>query len=43
MLSSMEEEPKPNLNKVINNIQIEHIVFIEHVVIEHPLQSLHNL
>jgi hypothetical protein len=28
----MEEEPKPNLDQVIDNIQIEHIVFIEHVV-----------
>ncbi len=32
MQGSIEEEPKPNLDQVTNNIQIELVVFVEHVV-----------
>jgi hypothetical protein len=31
MQGSIEEEPKPNLDQVTNNIQIELVVFVEHV------------
>jgi hypothetical protein len=32
MQGSIEEEPKPNLDQVIDNIQVEHIMFAKHVV-----------
>jgi hypothetical protein len=32
MQGNIKEKPKPNLDKVIDNIQAEHVVFIEHVV-----------
>jgi len=32
MQSSIREELRPNLDQVIDNIQVEPIVFVEHVV-----------
>jgi hypothetical protein len=32
MQGNIEEEPKPNLDQVIDNIQVEHVLFIEPVV-----------
>jgi hypothetical protein len=32
MQGSIEEEPKPNLDQVIDNIQVEHVVSVELIV-----------
>jgi hypothetical protein len=32
MQGKIEEEPKPNLDQVINNIQVEYVVFAEPIV-----------
>jgi hypothetical protein len=38
---NLEEEPKPNLDKVVDNIQVEHVEFVELVVpIVEPTQPV---